>query len=428
MKLPATIRNGSVSVKIYRAAVKTNGRKYDSFLVRYHVAGKLIQKRFPLLDDPEKPQESALQFAKDKADQLSLGKLGDALLTESEKAGFSRAKELVAETGKGIELIAAEYAEAFKILGGVSIVEAARYYRRQHPAGFIKKTIGEVAGEMYKAKASDKLSAEWIRSLKVRVGKLQERFGKDKPISELNGVDVNEWLQSLGLAGKTRNNYRGAVQALISFAKSKKYLAKDFAEMEYVSTVEDEDGEILIYTPDEIRKLLKHSRGSLRYFIAFGAFAGLRSAEIARLDWAQVRSDGVEIKAFTKGKRHAKTGRRRIAPMLPPLAEIIKGHPRNGRVWPAKKENPGHRTLFYLKQRSGVEWKRNGLRHSFISYRLASIKNVSQVEHECGTSEEKIFKNYRQLVTEEAAKEWFNFTKPLQGSKATENKTEKNEV
>ena len=37
-----------------------------------------------------------------------------------------------------------------------------------------------------------------------------------------------------------------------------------------------------------------------------------------------------------------------------------------------------------------VEWKKNGLRHSFISYRVAEIQNVNQVALECGNSPEVI--------------------------------------
>ena len=53
-------------------------------------------------------------------------------------------------------------------------------------------------------------------------------------------------------------------------------------------------------------------------------------------------------------------------------------------------------------------WKRNGLRHSFISYRLAGIKDVGQVSLEAGNSTQMVFKHYRQLVTEEQARAWWD--------------------
>jgi len=54
------------------------------------------------------------------------------------------------------------------------------------------------------------------------------------------------------------------------------------------------------------------------------------------------------------------------------------------------------------------------LRHSFISYRLAIIKNVHQVSLEAGNSPQMVFAHYRQLVTETQAKEWFAIMPPKQ--------------
>ena len=59
-----------------------------------------------------------------------------------------------------------------------------------------------------------------------------------------------------------------------------------------------------------------------------------------------------------------------------------------------------------------MPWKRNALRHSFISYRLGIVKDVGQVALEAGNSASMIFKHYRQLVTETAAKEWFGILPP----------------
>lgn len=66
----------------------------------------------------------------------------------------------------------------------------------------------------------------------------------------------------------------------------------------------------------------------------------------------------------------------------------------------------------YVGPAAKVKWKRNGLRHSFISYRLAEIKNVHQVSLEAGNSPQMVFAHYRQLVTETQAKEWFEIVPP----------------
>src|SRR4029077_14490727 len=60
-----------------------------------------------------------------------------------------------------------------------------------------------------------------------------------------------------------------------------------------------------------------------------------------------------------------------------------------------------------LATRAKVDWKRNGLRHSFISYRTALTKNVPQVAFEAGNSPQMIHRHYLKVVTESMAKQWF---------------------
>ncbi|MCX6873400.1 MAG: hypothetical protein NTW21_06270 [Verrucomicrobia bacterium] len=66
-----------------------------------------------------------------------------------------------------------------------------------------------------------------------------------------------------------------------------------------------------------------------------------------------------------------------------------------------------HREVTALARSLEMEWPRNVLRHSFISYRIAKIKSADQVALEAGNSPSIIFKHYRELTTEEQADKWF---------------------
>jgi hypothetical protein len=66
-----------------------------------------------------------------------------------------------------------------------------------------------------------------------------------------------------------------------------------------------------------------------------------------------------------------------------------------------------HREVTALARALKIEWPRNVLRHSFISYRIAIVKSVDQVALEAGNSPSIIFKNYRELTTDEQADKWF---------------------
>ena len=60
------------------------------------------------------------------------------------------------------------------------------------------------------------------------------------------------------------------------------------------------------------------------------------------------------------------------------------------------------------KVKEGFVWKRNGLRHSYISYRVAQTQNVAQVSLEAGNSPQMIFRHYRELVPAGDALKWFS--------------------
>jgi len=79
-----------------------------------------------------------------------------------------------------------------------------------------------------------------------------------------------------------------------------------------------------IFAVDDLQALLgnaKHAQKDVVPMLAIGAFAGLREAEIQRLDWSEVdlARGHIEVKAAK-----AKSARRRIIPILPNLAAWLR--------------------------------------------------------------------------------------------------------
>ena len=60
-----------------------------------------------------------------------------------------------------------------------------------------------------------------------------------------------------------------------------------------------------------------------------------------------------------------------------------------------------------LANRAKVGWKRNGLRHSFISYRVAQTRDIASVSIEAGNSPQVIARHYLKCVTADEAQRWF---------------------
>ncbi len=67
-------------------------------------------------------------------------------------------------------------------------------------------------------------------------------------------------------------------------------------------------------------------------------------------------------------------------------------------------------TLNDQKGKPRLKLVHNGLRHSYCSCRMAETKSAAQVALEAGNSPKMLFEHYRELVTEDEAKEWFSLT------------------
>ena len=153
-----------------------------------------------------------------------------------------------------------------------------------------------------------------------------------------------------------------------------------------------------------MRKLLAAASAEFLPSIVLGAFAGLRSAEIKRLTWDDIR---LADRHIVVGKDKAKTASRRIVPVWENCAAWLApyaGHA--GAVW------GGGYSRFYDEQKraakeAGIDWKRNGLRHSYASYRFAQTMDAGRVAGELGNSAAVVHRHYRELVTPKAGEEWF---------------------
>lgn len=132
-----------------------------------------------------------------------------------------------------------------------------------------------------------------------------------------------------------------------------------------------------------------------------------------RLEWPEIRlgQHVIEIKASK-----SKTASRRLAPILPVLAEWLAPFQKDtGRVLVGVLDEFAIATQFKkavdaITDDNGqplVKIVHNGLRHSFISCRVAILKSAAEVALEAGNSSRMIFEHYRELVTEAEAKEWF---------------------
>lgn len=400
-EFPMEIKDGSVVVKIYQ----TTNKGSTSYTLAYYVDGIRRLQAFADLD-------AAKAEAKNVAAKMAQGEIDILKLKGADRNVYLRALASVEPTCKPLDLAAAEFAEASKVLNGTTtVVEAAREYVRRHQGAVENKMVPDAVAEVLRLKEQQGASPHVMKVWRLYLNRFAEAF--HCPLRSVTSSEVTDFInlmrsgpkknkkQSVG--PRTKNNVRQILGSFFNVCRQRGLVLKDHEGVSLIPKVKEPAGRIEIFTPDEISKLLKKARREMVPFLAIGAFAGLRNAEICRLDWKEVK---LKRKFIEVPAAKAKTASRRIVPIQPNLKKWLKRHAKkDGAVVPFKNIA---KQLSWLASDAGTRWKKNGLRHSFISYRLAEIHDTPKVALEAGTSPQMIFRHYRELVQPSDADAWFS--------------------
>jgi len=248
------------------------------------------------------------------------------------------------------------------------------------------------------------LAARGVRDIRIVQSDL-ERFAAAHggPMSSLRPEDVAAYLDSLGVGPRRRNNVRATIVSLYRWARLQSLVPDGTTAPERCLAAKLEEKPVAIYSPEQFRALLGAAPEGWRLGLAIGGLAGLRSEEIAGLRWEDLL---VSRKLILVRAEICKTGRRRLVPIVPALAKIIAASkPCEGEmVTPRDRIDNVAKSI----RRNGAAWIKNGLRHSFGSYRTAQVKSVGQVALEMGNSESIVRRHYLEVVDDAAAKRWFD--------------------
>jgi integrase len=313
----------------------------------------------------------------------------------------------------------AEYLECAESLKpfNATIRDAANFYLPHLHASKRTCTAAELVDELLKVKEADGASERYVSDLRSRLGQFSDSFD-GKPVAEITSPQVDEWLRYLSdkktgkrLAPVTRNNFRRVLIVAFNFARERGYCAGNPAEKSAKAKVVD--SAVGILTVEQTARLLESAAPDLVPYIAIGAFAGLRRAELERLDWKEIdlQSRLIEVTA-TK----AKSARRRFVRIQPNLAKWLQPHAQlSGTVTP-----PNYRELLDAgREAAGIEqWPQNALRHSFASYHLAKFNDAAALALELGhTNSNLVFQHYRQLVKPKQAERYWKIVPASAGKK-----------
>jgi len=301
---------------------------------------------------------------------------------------------------------------------GVDVVEAAKFFAsRNNPK--MKVPVREVVEKYIASRISNNASEIHVRTLQSRL----DRFARDYDgwnIADFTVAIAQEWLDQMmngskAMSPQNKKNYRAACHALFHWATKHELCPENpFSKIEAPRIGERVVG---IYAPSEMSRLLdaaqKLDRDLIPYLV-FGGFAGLRPDEVACLRWEDFSPEDSNLVIRGDGEgsvrtRHIKLGEQCLAWIMP-FAKHEGAVAAYGR-WPYKRFEA-------VCKAAGVHWQKDGLRHSYASYRLAQGVSPIDVSNEMGNSSGILNKHYRNRHCKPSdAEKWFSIMPAAKGAK-----------
>lgn len=298
---------------------------------------------------------------------------------------------------------------------GKTLRDAAAFYLPHLKARNRTITVAALVKEILKVKAADGASRRYLSDLRTRLKTLTNAFG-EKVVAEITSTQLDQWLRNLSgksgnlLSPVTRNNSRRVLITTFSFAKTHGFCATNPAEA--TAKAKEPPSPVGILTVEQTARLLEAADPKILPYVAIGAFAGLRRAELERLDWKEVDlSTGLIEVAAAKSK----SARRRFVRIQPNLCEWLQpyAHP-----WGAVTPNDYVAYFNAARKKAGIKsWPSNALRHGFASYSLARFNDAAHLALELGhTNSALVFTNYRELVKPKDGERYFQIAPAVEGT------------
>lgn len=293
-----------------------------------------------------------------------------------------------------------EYVEADTVLQGVNLADLVAFYKT-HAQQFTV-SLEEVC-KLYLESAKEK--SERYRTTLLHYTSYLIKAFPGVAISSIRASDLDNYLTKTFPNPKTRLNHRGGICSLFAFAQRKNFLPDGLTEAKKTERPTTVVVEPCTVSSQTMTKLLNECTDKrLVAFLAIGAFAGCRAAEIIRMKWKHVREDSIVLPPEI-----TKTNRRRIADVPPNLAAWLKplrGEPEEFVTY-AESYKVYRRTL-KLFRNTGITRDQNALRHTFVSCHLEKHCDPSKTAKNAGHSLAVLEAHYLKLVSKSDAEAWFN--------------------
>lgn len=354
-------------------------------------------------------------------------------LTLADLASFRAGINNLFGTGKTLETATAEFADlqrqfALKRPGKPvpTLKELADTWFKHHPDDSAELDVATTIEKFMAWKTKIGMSERHGETLKF----LLSQFARQHPgkINDVTVEDVDNWrLQRAELSARSKNNLLSAVQSLFNLPALEHHPYRQ--AIRRLEPIEETKPTVKLWRPAEFQKLLETAQLPFQFFnrrtkrhetkshehlipvLVLGGFCKLRSAEIQRVQWENIRLQDSQL-LLEAGQ--TKNRRLRIVPIPANAVRWLRLYEqKTGKVWHTE-DTAFHRELRALALRCGVAWRKNALRKSANTYSMLIDPNLERVSSEAGNSPAVLERNYLKFqgITRKDARAWFAIVPP----------------
>lgn len=302
-----------------------------------------------------------------------------------------------------------EYFSAKQIVGNVSLVEAAMFYRENKHLVEVKHLPVEAVVEEVVGIQRDGVTKAHLRRRETALRRFAQAF-KGRELPTITQKEIFAWIRTFSTAANTVRERANQIAYLMRRAVTLGYL-RDFQPFDKLFFPKALPVPVEVYTAQEVDEILAVALKRCPQFmptIALRCFVGLRSTEAAKMHWEWI---DFERKKILIPAAICKTRDDWVlqSPNLPETVfrwlERVPQEKRTGRI-----PSPVGRLSVAL----GVPLKHNGFRHTFCTMHISlygsADRTATLLKHR-GTK--MLFRHYLgKLVSQKEAQEYFALTPP----------------
>ena len=203
------------------------------------------------------------------------------------------------------------------------------------------------------------------------------------PVARVEPLTIDRWLKSLGGSETSKAMWFRYARMFFKWAYRMRFI--DRSPLDGLRPPRAIPGRNIL-TPEQMKELLKAPMGDdVKALVLLGGFAGLRTVEVARMNWEDIDTKTKQIHVRAEVSKQHEGMLERVVDMTEPLMKRRKFfEKKKGRIVANSMEALHERRRKVALALGWAGWPDNALRHSFATYHLGRCGNAGITGYQMG--------------------------------------------